>query len=169
MKSLFGYAPEDPDLYPFLTAREYLQMIADVRKTEAASQIESLLTNLHLTEVADDLIDRYSHGMRQKISFAAALIGNPPNLVCDEALNGFDPIATFYVKQMLRDLAVQGHMVLLSSHVLELLENWCDEIIIIHQGQIIARHTLTQIEEIRENTGKSFQEYFVNLISDQSR
>ena len=167
IKSLFGYAPEDPDLYPYLTGNEYLHMIADIRQVNASSQIADLQVDFGLNDVFDDLINRYSHGMRQKISFAAALIGEPKNLILDEALNGFDPISQHNAKKILLKLAQNGHTILLSSHILELVENWCQEIIILNEGKILAEYSQQQIEEIKKNTGKDFNEHFVSLIQGQ--
>jgi ABC-2 type transport system ATP-binding protein len=164
IKSLFGYAPEDPDLYPYLTGKEYLHMIADIRQLDANSQISELSSDFGLNEVLDDLINRYSHGMCQKISFAAALIGKPKNLILDEALNGFDPIAQHNAKKILLELAQNGHTILLSSHILELVENWCQEIIILNEGKILAQYTQKEVEEIKKSTGKDFNEHFVSLI-----
>jgi len=164
IKSLFGYAPEDPDLYPYLTGKEYLHMIADIRQVDADTQIKSIQSDFGLDDVFDDLINRYSHGMRQKISFAAALVGNPKNLILDEALNGFDPISQFNAKNILLKLAENGHTILLSSHVLELVENWCQEIIILNAGKLLAEYTLEQIEDIKAKTGKAFSEHFVSLV-----
>jgi ABC-2 type transport system ATP-binding protein len=168
IKSLFGYAPEDPDLYPYLTGNEYLHMIADIRQVDAHSQISELSSDFELDEVFDDLINRYSHGMCQKISFAAALIGEPKNLILDEALNGFDPIAQHNAKKILLTLAQNGHTILLSSHILELVENWCQEIIILNEGKILAEYNQKQIEEIKKSTGKDFNEHFVSLIQGKS-
>jgi ABC-2 type transport system ATP-binding protein len=167
IKSLFGYAPEDPDLYPYLTGNEYLHMIADIRQGNASSQIADLRVDFGLNAVFDDLINRYSHGMRQKISFAAALIGEPKNLILDEALNGFDPISQHNAKKILLKLAQNDHTILLSSHILELVENWCQEIIILNEGKILAEYSQQQIEEIKKNTGKDFNEHFVSLIQGQ--
>jgi ABC-2 type transport system ATP-binding protein len=168
IKSLFGYAPEDPDLYPYLTGKEYLHMIADIRQVDANSQIKALQSDFGLDNVFDDLINRYSHGMRQKISFAAALIGEPKNLILDEALNGFDPISQYNSKNILLTLARNGHTILLSSHVLELVENWCQEIIILNEGKLLAEYTLEQIEDIKARTGKDFSEHFVSLVQRPS-
>jgi ABC-2 type transport system ATP-binding protein len=163
-KAMFGYAPEDPDLFPYLTGREYLTMIGEIRRLDATEQIKRFVVDFGLEETIDDLIYRYSHGMRQKISFAAALIGEPQHLILDEALNGFDPISLFNAKKLLKDLAGRGRLILLSSHVLELLDNWCEEIIILNQGKILAQYTLEQIRHIKNKSGKSFNEHFVELI-----
>jgi ABC-2 type transport system ATP-binding protein len=170
VKSLFGYAPENPELFPYLTGREYLQMIADIRQAADNGQPAQFLEKFGMNEVKDELINSYSHGMQQKISLAAALIGEPQNLILDEALNGLDPVSLFEAKNILKELAGKGKMVLLSSHVLELLEQWCEEIIILNQGKIEAVYTAAQIETIKKESGRAFSEHFISLIqTDSSR
>lgn len=169
IKSLFGYAPEDPDLYPYLTGQEYLQMIADIRQVDAEEQIKKLGIDFGFVDVFQDLINRYSHGMRQKISFAASLIGEPKNIILDEALNGFDPLSQYNAKNLLLNLANNGHTILLSSHILELVENWCQEIIILNAGKVLAEYTSEQIGDIKSKTGKAFSEHFVSLIQGQGK
>ena len=164
VKTMFGYAPEDPDLFPYLTGREYLTMIGEIRRWDASEQLKRFVVDFGLEDTIDELVYRYSHGMRQKISFVAALIGEPQHLILDEALNGFDPISLFNAKKLLKNLAERGKLVLLSSHVLELLENWCEEIIILNQGKILAQYTLEDIAKIKNKTGKTFNEHFVELI-----
>ena len=95
VKTMFGYAPEDPDLFPYLTGREYLTMIGEIRRWDASEQLKRFVVDFGLEDTIDELVYRYSHGMRQKISFVAALIGEPQHLILDEALNGFDPISLF--------------------------------------------------------------------------
>jgi ABC-2 type transport system ATP-binding protein len=170
VKSRFGYAPENPELFPYLTGREYLQMIADIRQVADEGQPAQFLEQFGMNEVKDELINSYSHGMQQKISLAAALIGEPQNLILDEALNGLDPVALFEAKNALKKLAGRGKMVLLSSHVLELLEQWCEEIIILNHGKIEAIYTAAQIEAIKKESGRAFSEHFISLIhTDSSR
>jgi ABC-2 type transport system ATP-binding protein len=161
---MFGYAPEDPDLFPYLTGREYLTMIGEIRRWDASEQLKRFVVDFGLEDTIDELVYRYSHGMRQKISFVAALIGEPQHLILDEALNGFDPISLFNAKKLLKDMTGRGKLILLSSHVLELLENWCEEIIILNQGKILAQYTLEDIGKIKNKTGKTFNEHFVELI-----
>jgi ABC-2 type transport system ATP-binding protein len=165
-KHLFGYAPEDPNLYPYLTGREYLHMLAEIRKCDSTQHISTLIDDFVLEEVIDELINRYSHGMRQKLSFAAALIGKPQYLILDEALNGFDPISLFNAKRILKEFAEKGHLILLSSHVLELVENWCQEIIILNKGKLLSKYTQKKIEAIKKKTGKDFSDHFVNLVRE---
>lgn len=168
-KTQIGYAPEDTDLFPFLSAREYLKFIADIRKIDQAEEtIGKLIPLLGLEEVADDIVDRYSHGMRKKLSLAGALLSNPQYLILDEALNGLDPLAMHNMRTILQDRAVSGKTILLSSHVLELVENWCDIIIVLNKGKIAGSFPHAEIASWRETTGKSFSDYFVQLIEESS-
>jgi ABC-2 type transport system ATP-binding protein len=165
IKSKFGYAPEDPDLFPYLSGREYLTMVADIRKTRVPEQINELSKKFTMEESIDDLINRYSHGMRQKISFAAALIGKPQYLILDEALNGFDPVSLFNAKKILITLAEEGRTILLSSHVLELLEKLCQEIIVMNEGRILDIFNQDRIAQIKKRNGDSFSDHFISLIN----
>ena len=140
-----------------------------MRRVNAKSQIDFLLSAFGLESVLDNLISQYSHGMRQKLSLAAALIGEPKYLILDEALNGFDPISQYNAKNMLLKLAENGHTILLSSHVLELVENWCQDIIIFNTGIILAEYTMKEIEDIKSRTGKAFSDHFVALIQNSKQ
>ncbi len=168
IKSLIGYAPEDPDLFPYLTGREYLKMISEIRNSDNIQLINEIANELSLEFTINELINRYSHGMRQKISFAAALIAKPQNIILDEALNGFDPVSLYNAKSILQHLSREGKTILLSSHVLELMEKWCEEIIIMNKGKIIDIYTIEKIAEIKKQTGKGFNEHFISLIQDDS-
>ncbi len=164
IKSLLGYGPEDPELFLYLTGREFLQMIADIRKVNAPEHISFLVSELGLDEMIDDIIAHYSHGMRQKISFAAAIIGKPAWLILDEAINGFDPVSLVRARNILKDLAKAGTTVIIASHILEMITQWCDQIIIMDKGRILAGYSRAQIEQIVRETGKSFADHFLSLI-----
>jgi ABC-2 type transport system ATP-binding protein len=165
IKEAMGYAPEDIELMPFLTGQEYLHMLADIRKiVDFKSDIKDLLEKLGLQEVKDIIIDRYSHGMRQKLSLAAALIGSPKNILLDEALNGLDPFSMFNIKNILERLANEGHIILLSSHILELIENLSHEIIILNRGKLITQLSQREIQHMKSKHGKGFNDYFIELV-----
>jgi len=164
-KSLIGYAPEDTNLYPYLTAREYLSFILDIRKQVGQEErIEQTLNLLGLSDVSGEIVMRYSHGMRKKLSLAAALIADPEYIIIDEALNGLDPLTLFNVKSYLTNVSRNGKTVLLSSHILELVERWCDIILVMHCGKIRGRFTRADIETKTAQTGKSFNELFIEMI-----
>jgi len=106
--------------------------------------------------------------MCKKLSLAGALIADPQYLILDEALNGLDPMAMHNVRNLLREKADSGKTILLSSHVLELVENWCDVIVILNRGKIIGNFSQDEITNWREKSGKTFSDYFVELINDQT-
>jgi len=134
-----GYAAEEPSFYEELSAAEYLAFLAAVRGLPAAAaraRAEALLGMLDLAGRTDEPVRRFSHGMRKKLSFAAATLHRPPVLLCDEALEGFDASSALAAKQELRARAADGAAVLFSSHVTETSERVCDRVVILHRGRI---------------------------------
>ena len=165
IKTRLGFAPEDTSLFPYLTAREYLQFVADLKSVEQPeNQIGQLIAKLGMAEFADEIVDRYSHGMRKKLSLAGAIIGNPAWLILDEALNGLDPVTMHNVRQLLQEKAASGRTILLTSHVLPLVEDWCDVIIVLNKGKIAGRFSREAIASWKEKNGKTFSDYFISLI-----
>jgi ABC-2 type transport system ATP-binding protein len=112
-----------------------------------------------------ELILKYSHGMLQKISMVSALIGQPDYIVIDEALNGMDPISLFNIKNYLKKLAAEGKTILITSHIIPLIQQWCDPILIMHEGRIIKHYTQNDIKEVEQKTQNSFEEHFVKLVN----
>ena len=172
-KAASGYVPDQPNLYPKLTARELLRFVADlygVAGVQVERRIEELLRLFDLTAAADDTIDSYSHGMRQKTSLASALIHDPKALVLDEPTVGLDPKSARLIKDILRQLAERGATVFLSTHILEIAENMCDRIGIIHQGRLIAVGSMAELralpEEGRDGVGRGesrLEDIFLSL------
>ena len=165
VKEHCSYAPEDTILLPYLKGREYLEMIGTLRKTlDLDNEIKSLFKMLNLQEKENELIINYSHGMRQKISIASTLIGNPDYLIFDEALNGLDPVALFNLKNYLNELATSGKTIILSSHILALILDWCDPIIIMHQGKILKMVSKQEISRMESEMEKTFEQIFIDLV-----
>ena len=165
VKEHCSYAPEDTILLPYLKGREYLEMIGTLRKTlDLDNEIKSLFKMLNLQEKENELIINYSHGMRQKISIASTLIGNPDYLIFDEALNGLDPVALFNLKNYLNELATSGKTIILSSHILALILDWCDPIIIMHQGKILKMVSKQEIARMESEMKKTFEQIFIDLV-----
>jgi ABC-2 type transport system ATP-binding protein len=138
-KARLGYAAEEPSFYEELTAGEYLAFLAAVRGLEPrSSQVRAteLSERLGLSSRTDEPVERLSHGMRKKLSFAAAVLHRPAVLLCDEALEGFDVAAALAAKDEVRALAAVGCAVLFSSHVTETIERLCDRVAILHRGRI---------------------------------
>ncbi|TMQ51456.1 MAG: ABC transporter ATP-binding protein [Candidatus Eisenbacteria bacterium] len=138
-KRRLGYIPEEPTFYDELSAEEYLAFLAAVRGLEPGSarrRAAELFARLGLVGRTDEPVGRFSHGMRKKLSFIAAVLHRPPVLLCDEALEGFDVAASLSAKDELRALAGGGCAVLFSSHVTETIERLCDRAVILHRGRV---------------------------------
>jgi len=147
-KALIGYVPDTPFLYEKLTGREFLRFIAclyDLEADPADRRAEELLTFFGLHERADDLIQSYSHGMRQKLTLTAALLHQPRAFFLDEPTVGLDPRSARQVKELLRHLARQGTAIFMSTHILEIAERMCDRVGIIDHGRLIACGTMAEL------------------------
>jgi len=170
VKRILGYAPENVELIPYLTGLEYLHMIADIRKVEnAEKEILNYFSLLNMENKINELINGYSHGMLQKISVAAAMVGMPKVLIFDEAFNGFDPISLYNLKEILENHTKAGGTILISSHILELIEKWCSDIIIMNEGKVLGMYEQNSIKKIKEESGKDFNEFFVELIQENKK
>jgi ABC-2 type transport system ATP-binding protein len=164
-KASSGYVPDTPNLYMKLSARELLRFVGDLyelKRDKIDDRIAELLRLFDLTDVRDDLIDSYSHGMKQKIALAAAIIHDPKVLVLDEPTVGLDPKSARLIKDILRQLADRGAAVFLSTHILEIAERMCDRIGIIDRGNLVAVGTM---EELRSSGkgGGSLEDIFLSL------
>lgn len=165
VKEHCSYAPEDTVLLSYLKGHEYLELIGTLRKTrDLKNEIKSFFKMLNLQDKENELIINYSHGMRQKISIASTLIGNPDYLIFDEALNGLDPIALFNLKNYLIELANVGKTIILSSHILALIQDWCDPIIIMHKGEILAMVSKEEIKKLELEKKNTFEQIFIDLV-----
>lgn len=131
-----GAVPEQPAVYEYLTAREWLTFVAEVRG--GSDQIDALLEGLDLAGDAERLIREFSQGMRRKAALAAALLGDPQLIVLDESLNGLDPPSAARVKRMLRDRVDAGATVLLSTHVVDTVEKVADRVVMLAHGRVVA-------------------------------
>jgi ABC-2 type transport system ATP-binding protein len=141
-KRALGYAAEEPVFYEELSAGEYLAFVAGVRGLdpgEAQARVGALASSLALAGRLDEPVSHYSHGMRKKLSFVAAVLHRPAALLCDEALEGFDAASNLAAKDELRALAAAGAAILFSSHVTETIERLCDRAVLLHRGRVARR------------------------------
>ena len=164
-KAACGYVPDEPNLYAKLSARELLRFVGDLYEMERPQverRIDELLRLFDLTEAGDDLIDSYSHGMRQKTAIAAALMHDPKVLVLDEPTVGLDPKSARLIKDILRQLADRGAAVFLSTHILEIAEHMCDRIGIINKGALIAVGTMSELRALGQGE-TSLEDIFLTL------
>jgi ABC-2 type transport system ATP-binding protein len=164
-KRLAGFVPDRPFLYEKLTAVELLRFCADLYEVPASvrePRLEKLLGIFDLSEWGGELIESYSHGMKQRLAFAAALLHEPQLLVVDEPMVGMDPRGARVLRSLLRSLALGGTTLFLSTHSLEVAEALCDRIGIIQSGRLIAIGTL---DELRSRAGDAtrLEEVFLKL------
>jgi ABC-2 type transport system ATP-binding protein len=164
-KATTGFVPDEPNLYPKLTARELLQFVGDLyglERSQVARRGEELLRMFDLAGAGDDTIDTYSHGMRQKTALAAALVHDPRVLLLDEPTVGLDPRSARLIKDILRQMAERGAAIFLSTHILEIAEHMCDRIGIIDHGRLIAMGTMAELRG-QGRTEASLEDIFLSL------
>ena len=131
-----GAIIERPDLYPYLSAREHLQLFAKVRKQKInANAIEDTLYKVGLLDRAKDKVQTFSLGMKQRLGIAIALVHNPQLIILDEPTNGLDPQGIADIRKLIQDLAKEGKTILVSSHLLAEIEQVATQILIIHKGK----------------------------------
>lgn len=165
-----GYVPEEPNLYPFLSGREYLLLVGRLRGIQRAQldgKIENFLRLFSLAEDGDSPVSSYSKGMRQKILLSAALLHDPEVLILDEPLSGLDVNTMIALRELLHSLAARGKIILYCSHVLDVMEKVCARVLILRKGQVVAYDT---IERLREQMGQaSLEGVFTRFTEEDAR
>jgi ABC-2 type transport system ATP-binding protein len=165
IKQNCGYAPEDAELLPYLTGKEYLELLASIYKVKAPEeQVDYFLELTGLKEQQSELVLNYSHGMKQKLSMVAALIGDPSYVIMDEALNGMDPLSLYRIKKYLSEKKNRNATIVITSHIIPLIQQWCNPIVIMHKGKILKEYTRQDVWNIEKEQNKTFEEHFVELI-----
>mgnify|MGYP001772027427 FL=1 len=148
-KKIMAYIPDNPDLYEFMSGIQYLNFIADIFGVDVSTRDERIhrYTDLfEITNVLDDAISSYSHGMKQKLAIVSAWIHEPKLILMDEPFVGLDPKASHILKQMMREFCDQGNAILFSTHVLEVAEKLCDRVAIIKDGKLIRSGTMEDVK-----------------------
>jgi ABC-2 type transport system ATP-binding protein len=166
VKRRVGYLAEAPYLYPKLSGREFLDFMGSLYQVPpgmARQRAGRLLSLFELSDKADDLIESYSHGMRQKLALAGALLHEPPVLFLDEPTSGLDPRSARLVKDLLVGLVERGHTVFLSTHVLEIAEQLCHRVCIIDRGKVIATGTIEELRQYAQREAYSLEDIFLQL------
>jgi ABC-2 type transport system ATP-binding protein len=166
VKRRVGYLAETPYLYPKLTGREFLAFMGglyEVPPKVTRQRAEALLILFELADKADELVETYSHGMRQKLALAGAMLHDPPVLFLDEPTSGLDPRSARLVKDLLVALVGRGHTVFLSTHVLEIAEQLCHRVGIIDQGRVVATGTLDELRHQAQSEAYSLEDVFLQL------
>ena len=165
-KARLGFIPDRPFLYEKLTGAEFLQFVAGLYGQDGEvveKRIDELLEVFELSRWKHELIESYSHGMRQKLIISSALIHRPECIVVDEPMVGLDPKAARLLKDILRQFVDRGGTVLMSTHTLDIAETMCDKIAIIHAGKIVAQGTMAELREQTAAGNASLEELFLKL------
>src|SRR5438270_6183210 len=167
-RQLISYVPDQPYLYEKLTGREFLQFISDMYGMEpkhGLGRIEAMIALFELGEFVDDLTERYSHGMRQRTVFAAALLHEPRVLIVDEPTVGLDPRSVRLLKNLLRNQADAGVTVFLSTHSLDVAQQLADRIGIVDRGRLISCGTLAALRKQAALDG-SLEDVFLKVTEE---
>ncbi|ARI78149.1 ABC transporter ATP-binding protein [Halobacillus mangrovi] len=149
-KHLFGYVPDRSDIFLRLKGIEYLNFIGDVFQVPLETRkekIEQLTKSFGIYDALNDHIQTYSHGMRQKIVVSGVLLHDPDVWILDEPLSGLDPKSSYTLKEMMREHASRGKTVFFSTHVLEVVEQLCDEVAIINNGQVQFQGNMKEMKQ----------------------
>lgn len=165
-KKKTGFIPDRPFLYEKLTGMEFLRFTADLYGLSEETfyeKSEKLLKMFSIYDWSDELIESYSHGMKQRLVMSAALIHDPEVIVVDEPMVGLDPAGIRLVKDLFRDLAEGGKTIFLSTHTLKIAEEVCDRIGIIHKGSLIATGTTTDLKLTAKVKEADLEEVFLRL------
>ena len=167
-KARLGYVPDRPYLYQKLTGRELLRFLGNLRKIEdCEAKSQSWLEFFQLQDFANELIETYSHGMRQKLTFITAFLHDPKVLVIDEPMVGLDPRAAKQVRKLMRDYALKGNTVLLTTHSMEVAEAVSDRVLLINKGGIAAEGTLAELQTQVGSNGADLEDIFLKLTEEE--
>ena len=161
-----GYVPEEAHLYPYLTGWEYLEMVGalrGLRPSDLLVKIDSLLELFSLHPARHAGIATYSKGMRQRILLIAAIMHDPDILIFDEPLSGLDVTSALIFKNLVQALGRAGKMVFYCSHVLEVVEKVCSDVLILRKGVVIAHDS---VENVGKILGQSLENTFLHLVDD---
>ncbi len=167
-KRLIGYIPDSPFLYEKLTGREFMRFVAglyQLPEAELTEKGEHLLDIFGIAHVGDQLVEDYSHGMRQKLSFASCFLHSPQIVIVDEPWVGLDPKNIRFVKDFLRQQTRDGATVFMSTHTLSIAEEVADRIGIINRGKLVYTGTVREVRAVARNPG-TLEDIFLELTQD---
>jgi ABC-2 type transport system ATP-binding protein len=178
VKSRIGVVPEQLVLFDRLTGPEYLSFVGRMYRLDRAvleARITELIELLGLSDAPRKLIVDYSHGMKKKLAFAAAVIHEPRLLFLDEPFEGIDAVASRLIKRILNQLLASGVTIFLTSHILEIVERLCDHIAIIDRGRLVASGTLDELRSGAASASddpsaaRTLEELFIGLVGSDDR
>jgi ABC-2 type transport system ATP-binding protein len=165
-KRRIGFIPDRPYLYEKLTGLEFMRFTADIYGVPEAlfgAKAAAALETFSLSGWSEELIESYSHGMKQRLIMAAALLHDPQVLIVDEPMVGLDPAAIIMVKKLFQELARRGVAVFLSTHTLSVAEDICDRIGVITRGRLVATGTAADLKRQANDSSADLEQVFLNL------
>ncbi len=165
-KTRLGFIPDRPFIYEKLTGAEFLRFVAGLYRQDGdivEKRIDELLEVFELSRWKHELVESYSHGMRQKLIISSALIHRPECIVVDEPMVGLDPKAARLLKDLFRQFVNRGGTILMSTHTLEVAEAMCDRIAIIQRGEVIALGTMDDLRRQTASGNATLEELFLKL------
>jgi ABC-2 type transport system ATP-binding protein len=170
-KMKLGFIPDRPFIYEKLTGGEFLKFVAglyDQTGPKVEHRARELLALFDLEEWRDELVESYSHGMRQKLIISSAFVHRPEVIVVDEPMVGLDPKAARILKDLFREYCNRGHTIMMSTHTLEVAEAMCDRIGIIQGGRIRAHGTMADLQKHASGGGSGLEDIFLKLTGDNA-
>jgi ABC-2 type transport system ATP-binding protein len=170
-KAKLGFIPDRPFIYEKLTGAEFLRFVAGLYGQDGPlveRRMDELLALFDLREWKDELVESYSHGMRQKLIISSAFLHRPEVIVVDEPMVGLDPKAARILKDLFKEYTRRGHTIMMSTHTLEVAESVCDSIAIIHGGRIRAAGTMDELYASVEAGATGLEELFLKLTGENA-
>lgn len=168
-KAILGYVPDVAVFYEKLTPAEFMEFMAELFSMEPAAareQTEALFTKFALHEHATNRIENLSHGTRQRLAIASALLHEPKVIVIDEPMVGLDPVHARTVKREIKERSRAGATVLMSTHLLNVAEELADRIGILHRGRLVALGTMDELRAQHERAGRPLEEIFLEMVGE---
>lgn len=168
-KAITGFIPDRPFIYEKLSGREFLKFVGSLHRVDAAllqRRIPELLERFELSDWKDELVESYSHGMKQRLVLCASLIHQPKILIVDEPMVGIDPRGTRMLKDLFLSLAKKGTTLFLSTHSISVAEEICQRIGIIHKGKLIASGTMADLYGLAKVKEGRLESVFLELTRD---
>jgi ABC-2 type transport system ATP-binding protein len=169
-KSTFGYIPDHPYLYDKLTGREFIYYMGglyNMERTSLKENVDRVIDLLELASWVDKKTEDYSQGMRQRVTFASAFVHNPKTIIIDEPMVGLDPRSARIVKDTLKKRSKEGVSIFMSTHILEMVEELCDRVGIIHNGKMIMVDTRENLRAQKAKYDGKLESVFLELTKEE--
>ena len=170
-KRMFGYVPDNPEIYERLTGAEYLNFMADVYGVSSKDRKERINKYIDMFDIANAVnqsIKSYSRGMRQKLAITGALIHEPKLWILDEPMVGLDPMSAKVLKDEMKNHCNKGNTVFFSTHILEVAEKLCDRVGIINSSELVAVGTVEGLKAKSNNGDSSLEDVFIKIVDSEN-